>query len=113
MTGPVDWDAAVLGPLEAVFGESATYSPAGGGAPFPITGVFDREYREIILLDPTAPADSALPVLGVRVNQFATPPAKNDTVFVPSVGLNYVVRDVRPDGHGWAKLMLSLARTQP
>lgn len=108
----IDWDELVLAPTIGVFGEPVVYTPAGG-ASFTANGVWDREYREIILLDPAAPADSALPVLGVRVNQFATPPAKNDTVFVPSVGLNYVVRDVRPDGHGWAKLMLSLARTQP
>jgi hypothetical protein len=109
---PVDWDAHVLAPCEGVFGELATYSPASG-APFAIVGVFDREYHEVALLDPTAPADSALPVLGVRLAIFATYPAKNDKVFIPSVGLSFIVKDVRPDGHGWAKLMLALAKAQP
>jgi hypothetical protein len=109
---PIDWDQAVLAPLEAVFGEGEIYTPVGG-APFDIQGVWDREYHEVVLLDPTAPADSAYPVLGVRLALFAIPPAKNDRVFVKSVNLTFIVRDVKPDGHGWAKLLLNLAKVQP
>ena len=111
----IDWDAKVIGPCvsAAVFGEDVqpTYSPARG-APFPIDGVFDRAYKELILLDGDSGADILTPVLGVRLAQFPAPPAKNDRVYVASVGITYIVKDVHPDGHGAAKLLLSKAGVQ-
>lgn len=102
----IDWDGEVLGPVMDVFGESATWSPASGGS-YAITGVFDRAYQELTLLDDGSSSNTTRPVLGVRLSQFAAPPAVNDQVTVTSVGLTFIVRDVRPDGHGWAKLMLN------
>lgn len=102
---PIDWDQVVLGPTEAVFGEPATYLPAVGTG-FAITGVFDAAYKEVDQIDPLS-ANSTMPVIGVRLALFATPPVQGDQVRVPSIGKLYMVRDVRPDGHGWAKLMLS------
>ena len=109
----IDWDAAVLGPVSDVFGEGdpadATswpeYRPAQG-APFQLRGaVFDAEYLEVVQ-DGDIPTATYKPVLGVRLALFAVPPRADDLVFIPSVGKLYRVTTVRPDGHGWAKLIL-------
>ena len=39
--------------------------------------------------------------------EFPAPPVQNDTLSIGSVGATYVVREVRLDGHGYAKLMLN------
>lgn len=107
MSGPVDWDGLVLGPTENIFGETATYTPAAAGsAAIAITGVFDRAWREADPFGEGSESNLIVPVFGVRVNQFPAPPTPNDQVFIPSVNMLFLVRDVRPDGHGWAKLML-------
>ncbi len=101
----IDWDKCVLGPTQSVFGEPATYLPAAGGA-LAITGVFDAAYKEVDQIDPLS-ANSTMPVIGVRLAQFAAAPVQGDQVRVLSVGKLFLINDVRPDGHGWAKLMLS------
>lgn len=105
MTGPVDWDTNVLAPLEGVFGEPVNYKTAAGVAVAGIVGVFDSAYRDVDLADPLG-TTTVTPVLGVRLAQFTNPPVQDDTVQIPSVNTTYVVRDVRNDGHGWAKLIL-------
>lgn len=112
----IDWDALVLSPLAAVFGEASqpTYTPKGG-APFAIDGVFDRAYRELTILGGDVAGgvgmNTVSPVLGVRLAQFDQPPAQGDKLFVPSVNLTYVVNNVEPDGHGWALLRLNKVAT--
>jgi len=101
---PVDWDANVLQPLEGVFAEAVNYWNARGPVPG-ISGIFDAAYRDVDLSDPLG-TTTVTPVLGVRLALFSTEPAQDDTVQVPSVNTTYVVREVRKDGHGWAKLML-------
>lgn len=102
---PIDWDANVLQPLEAEFAEPVNYTTAAGVALPGILGVFDAAYRDVDLSDPLG-TTTITPVLGVRLALFATEPAQDDTVQVPSINTTYVVREVRKDGHGWAKLML-------
>ena len=102
----IDWDQFVLGPLEDVFGEPATYIPATGTS-YAITGVFDSAYKDVGLIDMEVDANTVQPVLGVRTGIFLSPPVQGDQVRVLSVGKLYLVRDVRPDGHGWTKLMLA------
>lgn len=41
----IDFDAQVLGPCLATFGEQVIYLPAGG-VPTPVVGVFDAKYTE-------------------------------------------------------------------
>jgi hypothetical protein len=106
-----DIDALILAPCVAAFGEMAqgfdlvTYTPQGAAA-FQLDGIFDRAYREI---DPLTmlPITSAMPVIGVRVSQFppGIAPAQGDLLTIR--GGFYVVREVRADGHGAAKLMLN------
>lgn len=110
----IDWDAELLGPVMGLFGEGDSadastwpiYSPAGG-APFALAGaVFDREFLEVTTNADGSDNTSRRPVLGVRVSLFPSPPVQGDLVRIPSVGLTYIVREVQPDGHGHAKLML-------
>lgn len=109
----LDFDALVLAPCVAAFGETAqgypasVYAPATG-QPFALDGIFDRAYREVDALT-GMPISSARPVFGVRLSVFPAgmAPASGDQVTIR--GTVYVVREVRPDGHGEAKLMLNLA----
>lgn len=106
----IDWDSLVLAPAHAIFGEASgaiVYTPQGHSA-FTLTGgVFDAAYREIDQLG-GVPVSSTMPVLGVRLAVFPTgiAPAQSDTLTIG--GVSFVVREVRPDGHGEAKLMLNL-----
>lgn len=132
----IDWDTIVIGPTVAVFGQPVLYQPmmqAGPYGPldsrvpaapaFAITGVFDSEY---LSLQPLAVGDLASgghpsmvavpsqisgtrPVLGVQLSQFTTAPAQGDLLTIVATGAVYVVQEVRPDGHGAAKLPLNEA----
>ncbi|HWF01556.1 MAG TPA: hypothetical protein VG248_17270 [Caulobacteraceae bacterium] len=109
----IDWDAVVLGPLEAVFGETgpATYMPRAG-ASYDLAGVFDNGHVAIGLLDQASPASTVKPVFGVRLVNMRSPPAKGDRVLIQSTGVVYTVEDLQPDGHGWAKLVLGKSARQ-
>lgn len=107
----IDWDKAVLGPLERVFGEGGQgdarvmFYPNGGES-YPIDGVFDKAYKDVDLSDPIVPFNVTVPVLGVRLSLFAEQPLADDQVYIPSAKAMFLIKEVRPDGHGWAKLML-------
>jgi hypothetical protein len=102
----IDWDKAVVGPLTGVFGEPVRYLPATT-APFSITGIYDEAYVEV---DPASGmgVTSAKPVLGVQLSQFPVPPEQGDRLVIIRTGEPFYVKEVRPDSHGAAKLMLNL-----
>jgi hypothetical protein len=113
----VDWDNLLVGPTVACFGEPVSYQSQSGGSAFPITGVFDEAYRELTPLgagDVTfsdiqlgSVVTAERPVLGVQLSAFPTgsSPIQGDTIVIR--GGIYVVREVRSDSHGGAKLMLN------
>ncbi|KWR88771.1 head-tail joining protein [Cupriavidus sp. IDO] len=104
---PISWDKMVLGPLMGVFGEAVTYMPAAGGS-YAISGVFDDAYlKEVMFEDASQGVTEVSAVLGVQLSQFTATPVQNDQLSVASVNTTYVVREVRPDSRGGAKLMLS------
>jgi hypothetical protein len=88
------------------FGGPATYMPAAGGS-FPISGVFDEAYRDLEMVDEGEGVNTVVPVFGVRLSAFPSAPVQGDKVSILSVNETYIVNDVRPDGHGHAKLMLN------
>lgn len=114
----------MLGPCQAVFGQPIAYTPTGGAA-FPITGIYDDEYLNLVAIERGGmeqmgfPGNTSetRPVLGVQLSQFPAPPAQGDAltlmlpadVFPAATGASYVVMEVRPDSHGAAKLLLNLA----
>ena len=102
----IDWDGLVHGPVMGVFGESARveYTPAGGSSFF-VDGIFDEAARPVRLVtDPDV--NEVSPLLGVRLTLFPLGydprNAKGDTFVVR--GITYVVKDGKPDSHGWAIL---------
>lgn len=111
----IDWDSLVLAPLESIFGEGEPaaepimFQPAEGGAAYPIDGVFDAAWRDLEMVDPLG-ATSTLPVLGVRLARWAAlgkrEPQQDDQLTIPRTGKTYIVKEVRPDSHGGAKLLL-------
>lgn len=112
----IDWDALVLAPCMAVFGEEPEMRPMyrrqAGGAPFPVDGIFDDAYLAVIMAADGDPAIATIdPVMGVRLAQFPAEPEQGDTVMIPRVAKTYMVSNVQPDGKGGAKLVLT--RTAP
>jgi hypothetical protein len=107
----IDFDALVLGPVMGIFGEDLAhglpvYTPAGHAAFDLADAVFDDAYSALMLQDGAPETNTLEPVLGVRLALFPVPPAQNDEVYIPRVGITFIVRDVQPDGHGHAKLIL-------
>jgi hypothetical protein len=102
----IDWDQLVVEPAFAVFAEGATYTPAAGGGSFQIDCVFDPPFHEVLLGGDERPSVTTRPVLGVRLAQFVSPPLQGDQVLIASVNTTFTVKEVQPDGHGWALLVL-------
>jgi hypothetical protein len=104
----IDFDAHVLAPNFAQFGEPATYLPAAGGEPFAIDVIFDRAYTKDMLMDDGKIGFTTVsPTAGIRYAQFATDPKQNDRVYVPRLDLTFLVRNVMPDSHGGGRLQLN------
>lgn len=117
---PIDWSALVLGPCMVTFGEKIGYLSSTLGQ-HDILGVFDEGYSE---LDPLGRGSlpgaegfqlgspggitAALPVLGIRLADLPFEPEQGDRVVI--LGNIYVVKEVRPDGKGGAKLLLNLVQ---
>lgn len=113
----IDWDADLLAPVMAVFGEGSPadqstwplYTPQSAGA-FRLPGaVFDQEYRRVVDLGDGTTETSSHPVLGVRDALFADrgiKPAQGGVVYIPSVAQAFAVVDAQPDGHGHTLLIL-------
>ena len=107
----IDWDALVHAPMMNEFGESARVQYSIAGAPaITVDGIFDKAaYPVRVVVDPDV--NEVMPILGVRLSQF--PPdfdprnAKGDTFVVR--GVTYVVKDGKPDSHGWAHLQATRA----
>lgn len=118
----IDWEAKAGAPNVAIFGEPATFIPASNAASYPVTGVFDDEFRSSVILDPAAPSTDSLPVFGVNASQFlptiAVPtkanPLQNDKVSFPAgpwkhSGKTYLIKEPRSDEHGIWHLVLNEA----
>lgn len=111
----IDWDAEVLAPVMALFGEGdasqhstwPTYTPHGLPAFALADAVFDRAYADVTIDGDGSEVTTRKPCLGVRAALFRLrPPQQDDRVFIPSVPGTFLVKDVRPDGHGHIKLIL-------
>jgi hypothetical protein len=103
-------DLTELGPLaNADFGDLTLYAPAIG-PPISIPGIFDNAYVELVMSGDAPPATSIYPILGVNLADFPSPPLQGDRLTLVTgiyAGRTFVVREVRPDSHGWAILPLN------
>lgn len=106
----IDWDSLVHGPVMRAFGEAARvqYTPAGGPS-ITVDGIFDEGARPVRLVD-DPDVNEVAPLLGVQLLQFPAGfdprNAKGDTFVITRNGISttYVVKDGKPDSHGWAQL---------
>ncbi|MFM0435905.1 hypothetical protein PQQ84_05550 [Paraburkholderia strydomiana] len=101
-------DAKILTPLQKTFGTAITYQPAVG-ASFPISGIYDKAFFGV---DPTTGETivTTQPTVGVQLSQFdgQAEPAQGDQLLIIRTGEQWEVREVHPDGHGAARLMLNV-----
>ncbi|MBX6382083.1 MAG: hypothetical protein IRZ07_03780 [Microbispora sp.] len=103
----VDWDALVLAPCMAAFGEPVSISWDGGAALTIPDAVFDRQHVEIQFPDGRAPLSGWHPVLGIRAAALpdGVSPRQLDRVVVRDE--EFQVVDVQPDGAGHILLILA------
>lgn len=120
----IDWDSVVIGPTIGVFGEPALYII--GNDSFTITGVFDEAYIELTPLGRGGMMDTEgfslgspgsitteTPVLGVQLSQFLPWQQPQQGHMIQIRSAMYNVKEVRPDSHGGAKLLLNQWRRPP
>lgn len=90
------------------------------GTAYACTGVFDEAFTEV---DPSGSGPftstersdfgsiggitETRPVYGVQLSAMQSIPAQSDQAVI--CGTTYVIKEVQPDGHGWALLLLNLA----
>jgi hypothetical protein len=110
----IDWEAEVGAPNVGVFGGPAIYMPADASTPFGVTGVFDAQYREVVIIDSLSYTSDAAPMIGITDGQFLAnnwKPGQNDKLQITdplsaSFGKIFIVKEVRPDSHGITRLVL-------
>ena len=89
---------------QAVFGETVTFTPAGG-SPEAVTGIFDADHVYQELLGDTM-IETTRPVMVVRDAALSQTPVRGDAISVRSV--SYVVTEIQPDGQGDQVLILEV-----
>lgn len=100
----IDWDSAVLAPLNNIFGEPAIFTPFDGDD-YSITAIFDDAYQSISVAG-GMPVNTTQPIAGVRLAEFPVLPQQDDRLLRPKTGELFAIKDVQPDSHGGAKLLL-------
>lgn len=109
----IDFDALVLQPCAALFGEACLYVPRGG-APQAIVGTYFETYRTQEILDiGEAGFATANPVLTVRAAQFAASPRQGEEIRIPRLNQAFKIQNVKPDGVGEYALELLFAADLP
>lgn len=103
----MNWDHNVLKAVLGVFGEPVVYRPTSG-ASFAANGLFNEAYHEVALNEDQAPVTTEQPVIDIRLAEIAAP-VQGDRLSVR--GSTYIVREVRLDGVGGARLMLNFVST--
>ena len=107
----IDFDQLLHGPVSQIFGEQGlgaelpVYTPLGGTA-YTVDGVLDDAYADPDLMVGVS-NNTVEYTFGARLSAFSPIPAQNDSITIPRVGKTFLVRDVRPDGHGWVQLKLA------
>ncbi len=97
----IDLAAGVIESAQSTFGESVTYTPAGG-SPSTIVGIFNDIFEAID--QNSGGIMSARPTLGVAVADFGTLPSPGDAFTIRSV--SYEIEEIQRDGE--AGLVLHL-----
>lgn len=85
------------------FGEPVVFRLEGRAEALPGRGVFTAAHQEVDARTGVA-VSMVQPVLEVRQSDLPDTPTEGDAVTVQ--GVRYLIVEVRPDGHGFLKLML-------
>jgi len=85
------------------FGEPVVFHLEGQAEALPGQGVFSAAQQEVDA-STGVPVSTVQPVLEVRLADLPATPTEGDAVTVQ--GVLYLIVEVRPDGHGFLKLML-------
>lgn len=101
----IDWDRMVLGPTVKVFGETVTFTPAGG-QPIDLQLVYDEGNRDVSLAGGSA-LNSSNPIVSGQVSVFPVEPEQGDRVLILRTGDLFVVGDINEDGKGSVTLSLN------
>jgi len=91
--GLVDFEPVVSAGIET-FGRTVTYSPAGG-TPFSLEAIYTRPHEGIAIGNGSTEISTTSPRIRVRLSDFASPPARGDTVTIDSTVFR--VTDVETD----------------
>jgi len=112
----INWYEKVLSPNMAVFGQPILYAPVKDKyrVQHEISGIFDEAYVDITVIDGLH-TTSVSPCIGINLLDLPDAPRQKDQILVkaslgaPLVDTLYIVKEVRPDGHGSCRLLLNLA----
>ncbi len=103
----IDFARLVLGPDMVIFAIPVTVTPTvsqpNGPACYVARGIWTVQDVDVVLEDGSTIASKSY-WLGIKLDDFAVPPIKGDGILLK--GDNYLIDQVRPDGHGGAKLVL-------
>lgn len=112
-----DIDRVIIGPVSSVFQEPVVMTRARDLSQIAISGVFDEAYLPVSAMGGDLGMDgihvtTAGPVLGVRLSAIpGARPRQGDELLIR--GKTYAVKEVQPDSHGWALLILNRAALEP
>lgn len=112
----INWHEKVLSPNMAVFGQPILYMPVKDKyhVQHEILGIFDEAYMDITVVDGLH-VTSVSPCIGINLIDLSSMPRQKDQILVkasygaPLADTLYIVKEVRPDGHGSCRLLLNLA----
>ena len=101
----IDFDALLLAPCAAAFGETVFYLPAMG--PYvTLQGIFTERFTETTFSDGSE-IESTRTAINVRASQFPAEPVKGELFRIR--GVLYVINEVQPDGLGDIRFYLGFA----
>jgi hypothetical protein len=104
----IDWDALVLAPLHAAFGEGLSYQPVTGAA-FTLTdAVIDRGYIHVGTDAGGVPITAWATYVGIRLASCPPGFVPADEDRVTAQGSTWRVVDEQPDGKGNTVLVLGV-----
>lgn len=87
------------------FGDEVSYTKAGAGAPVSIVGIFDAPFIPVQF--DQADAGDVKPVIRVRSDDLPIGAAEGDALTCQ--GVDFTVKQIRPDGTGFSILDLAKA----
>lgn len=108
----VDWDAVLLAPVFAVFGdEEVVFTPGGeqGTDSFDMQLVYDEGNKDIDLAGGSG-VNASNPIVYGQQSRFAVDPLQGDYILIVRTGDLFEIKDINNDGRGTVTLSLNFVR---